>query len=103
VAVRGLLAFTAMVLAVNPFLRLICVALTVFQLILLARVIVSWLQLFGVRPPVGGPLRSLYDLLFDITEPVLQPIRRIVPPAGMFDLSVIVAFVIILVLQNVIC
>ena len=63
----------------------------------------SWLQLAGVRPPTSGPLRSVYDLLFDVTEPMLRPFRRIVPPAGMFDLSVIVAFIIIFVLQTAFC
>ena len=92
-----------MVAVTNPFLRVFCVALTVFWIVLLARVIMSWLEVFGVRPPVSGPLRSAYDLLHDVTEPVLQPLRRIVPPAGMFDLSVVVAFVVILVLQRAIC
>jgi YggT family protein len=87
----------------NPFLRVLCVALTVFEIVLLIRVVVSWLEVFGIRPPITGPLRSAYDLLHDVTEPVLRPLRRIVPPAGMFDLSVVVAFVIILVLQNAIC
>ena len=82
---------------------LICLVLTAFWLLLLVRVVLSWLQLAGVRPPTGGPLRSLYDLLFDVTEPVLTPLRRIVPPAGMFDLSVVVAFIIIFVLQTAFC
>jgi YggT family protein len=92
-----------MVAATNAVLNVICFALTVFWIVLLARVVVSWLEVFGIRPPVAGPLRAAYDLLFDVTEPVLRPLRRIVPPAGMFDLSVIVAFVIILVLQSAIC
>ena len=82
---------------------LLCLALTVFWIILLARVVLSWLQLAGLRPPTSGPLRAAYELLFDVTEPVLRPLRRILPPAGMFDLSVIVAFVIIFVLQSVLC
>jgi YggT family protein len=82
---------------------LICLVLTIFWVILLLRVALSWLQLAGVRPPTGGPLRVGYDLLFDVTEPVLRPLRRIVPPAGMFDLSVVVAFVIIFVLQTALC
>jgi len=82
---------------------LICLALTVAWLVLLARVVVSWLEFFGVRPPVGGPLRSAYDLLFAVTEPVLRPLRKVIPPAGMFDISVIVAFVIIFVLQVAFC
>lgn len=87
----------------NPIQSLVCLAFTVFTLILLARVVVSWLEAFGARPPVSGPLRSAYRLLFDLTEPVLVPLRRIVPPAGMVDLSVMVAFVIIFVLQRAIC
>ena len=92
-----------MVAATNAFLRLVCVALTVFEIVLLIRVVLSWLEVFGVRPPISGPLRSAYDLLHDVTEPVLRPLRRIVQPAGMFDLSVVVAFVIILVLRAAIC
>jgi YggT family protein len=82
---------------------LICLALTVAWLVLLARVVVSWLEFFGVRPPVTGSLRSAYDLLFAVTEPVLRPLRRVIPPAGMFDISVVVAFVIIFVLQVAFC
>ena len=83
--------------------RLICVALTIIWVILLVRVIMSWVQLAGWRPPATGPLRSAYDLLFDVTEPPLRALRRILPPAGMFDLSVVVAFIIIFVLQTAIC
>ena len=83
--------------------RLICVALTIIWLVLLVRVILSWVQLAGWRPPASGPLRSAYDLLFDVTEPPLRLLRRILPPAGMFDLSVVVAFIIIFVLQTAIC
>ena len=83
--------------------RLICLALTLIWVILLVRVILSWVQLAGWRPPATGPLRSAYDLLFDVTEPPLRLLRRILPPAGMFDLAVVVAFIIIFVLQAAIC
>jgi YggT family protein len=92
-----------MVAATSAFQRLICVALTVAWIILLARVVLSWLEFFGVRRPITGPLRTLWDLLFDVTEPIVRPLRRIVPPAGMFDLSIVVAFVVIFVLQRVFC
>jgi YggT family protein len=92
-----------MICTTNPFLRLLCIALMVYSLVLLIRVIVSWIELAGVRPPSTGPIRSGYELLFDVTEPALRPLRRVVPPAGALDLSVIVAFVIIFVLQNALC
>jgi YggT family protein len=87
----------------GPVGSLICLVLWLASLLLLIRVIVSWIALFGARPPVTGPLRTAYDLLFDVTEPMLKPIRAIVPPAGMFDLSVAVAFVIIFVLRIALC
>ncbi len=87
-------------IATNAFLNLISLALLVFWVLLLIRVVLSWLELAGVRPPASGPLRSGYELLMDVTEPVLKVIRRIVPPVGMFDISVVVAFIIVIVLQQ---
>jgi YggT family protein len=87
----------------SPLTSLICLALTLAWILLLIRVVVSWLEFFGVRRPIAGPLRTAYDLLFAVTEPMLRPLRRIIPPAGMFDMSVIVAFVIIFVLQVAFC
>jgi YggT family protein len=58
----------------------------------------SW---FPIRP--GTPAASIYSLLLDLTEPVLAPLRRIIPPAGMFDLSFMVLFIILIVLQRAVC
>jgi YggT family protein len=87
--------------------RLLCFALTAYSFVLLALVIVSFLQLAGVRLPSSGPGRAAVDLLDDVTRPVLDPLRRIVPPVGAggigLDLSVAVAFVILWVLRAAIC
>jgi YggT family protein len=80
-------------------MTLLCSVLWVATLLLLLRVVLSWLEFFGVRRPIVGPLRSAWDLLFTLTEPILRPLRKIIPPAGMFDISVVVAFVIIFVLR----
>jgi YggT family protein len=90
-------------LAANPIRELLCLLLVLAEILLLIRVIVSWAQFLGMRPPPTGPLRSAYDLLIDVTEVGLRPLRRIVPPAGMFDISVLVAFIVILVAQQVVC
>jgi YggT family protein len=88
----------------NPALDILCIVLTVYTIILFVRVIVSWASLFGFRPPLSGPLRTLLDLLDDVTEPVLRPLRALIPPiraGGMgIDLSIIVAFVILAVLRQ---
>jgi YggT family protein len=80
-------------------MTLLCAVLWVATLLLLIRVVLSWLEFFGVRRPIVGPMRTAWDLLFTVTEPILRPLRKIIPPAGMFDLSVVVAFVIIFVLR----
>lgn len=84
-----------------------CALISVYTLILLIRVIVSWTVAFGWRPPYSGPLRRGLDLLDNVTEPVLRPLRSLIPPvrAGPvgLDLSVLIAFVILAVLRTVVC
>jgi YggT family protein len=71
--------------------------LGVYLVILACRAVFSW---FPVRP--GTFLASINSLLFDLTEPVLRPVRKIIPPAGMFDLSFMVVFFVILILRSVV-
>lgn len=96
-----------MIAASSALLSVLCIVITVYWVILLARVILSWAMLFGFRPPLSGPLRAIIDLLDDVTEPVLKPLRGLIPPVragGMgLDLSIVVAFVILIVLQQVVC
>jgi YggT family protein len=92
-----------MLVALNPIAQVVCWALSVAWLLLLVRVIASLAELLGWRPPSTGGLRSAYDLLIEGTEVALRPIRRIVPPVGVLDISVLVAFVIIFVAQQVVC
>ena len=40
-------------------------------------------------------------LLFELTEPVLRPVRRVIPPVGMFDVSFMVVFFVLFFLQSV--
>ena len=71
--------------------------LLVYLVILGARAVFSW---FPVRP--GTFLASVNAVLFDLTEPVLRPVRRVIPPAGMFDLSFLVVFFAVMILRGVI-
>ena len=92
-----------MLAASNPLQTIVCLVLTVAWLLLLARVIVSWIVFAGWRPPSTGPVRSAYDLLNNVTDWAIRPLRKIVPPAGMFDMSVLVAFIIIFVARVAFC
>jgi YggT family protein len=62
------------------------------SLALLGRAILSWFD--------PGLRWTISRLLFDITEPFVAPIRRVVPSVGMIDLSFIVALVLLRVLER---
>ncbi len=78
----------------NIIKSILVYALNIYSLILLARVLISWID-----PAVNQPISRF---LVQLTEPVLAPIRRILPPAGSLDLSPLVAFLIIAVLSRLV-
>ncbi|HYL53229.1 MAG TPA: YggT family protein [Acidimicrobiia bacterium] len=79
-------------------MTVICAVVTAYMVVLFARAIMSW---FPVRP--GTSLASVYRVLLDLTEPVLAPLRRVIPPAGMFDLSFLVLFLALGILRTIVC
>jgi YggT family protein len=82
---------------------IVCFVLLAAMIILFIRVILDWVAFAGWRPPHSGPIRAALDAVTGVTEPPLRLLRRIVPPTGAFDLSVLVAFVALSVLRIVIC
>lgn len=75
----------------------LCSLIQVYIIVLFLRALFSWF------PPPSGGLATLYRILLDVTEPVLAPLRRVIPPAGAFDLSFLVLIVILYVLRARIC
>ena len=68
---------------------IVCQLANVYFLILIARMILSW---FPPSPPESG-MTQVKSIVFNLTEPVLAPVRRIVPPLGMFDMSFLVVII----------
>jgi YggT family protein len=87
---------------VSVALRIICILLMVFWFVMFVRIILSWFP-----PPSGGIGRTLYDLIYRVTEPVLGLVRGLLPPVRMgvvgLDLSPIIVFIAIFVLQQALC
>ena len=74
-----------------------CALITVYLVVLFLRAVFSWF------PPPQGGMATFYRILLDLTEPVLAPLRRVIPPAGMFDLSFTVLIVFMFILRSVVC
>jgi len=79
-------------------LQVICILLTIYWVILFARILLSWF-----RAPMSGVGRTLWDLIHDLTEPVLRLVRGLLPPVRMgamgLDLSPIIVFIALGVIQ----
>ncbi len=78
----------------NAFLSVLGLLLNLFQLILLARVLLSWFPQIDRHNPI---VRFIYD----ITEPVLAPIRQFVGPMSGLDISPLIVILIIFAIQTV--
>jgi YggT family protein len=66
---------------------------------LLAQIIISWLVMAGVRNEF---VFKLNRALVAVTEPFLRPLRRVVPRVGAFDLTYLVAFLVLALLRQAI-
>lgn len=65
---------------------------------ILGRVIMSWVIQMN---PTSSFIISAYRVLVQFTDPILMPIRKIVPPAGMFDLTPMVAIILLWLISEV--
>jgi len=65
----------------------ICKLISVYYVVLFGRIILSW---FPLQP--GTALASIASILYQLTEPVLGPVRRLMPSIGMIDISPIIVF-----------
>ena len=69
--------------------------LSLYVVVVFGRVVLSW---FPISP--GSAMAGVYGFLHQLTEPVLGPIRRILPPLGGFDLSPLVLIMAIYFVQG---
>ena len=76
------------------------IALNLYMYVIIANVIMSWLLAFNVVNYGNQFVRTLDDILRKLTEPVLAPIRRFMPNLGGIDISPIVVFLLIILLQG---
>jgi YggT family protein len=81
-------------------LQTLSMILTLVWWIFLIMIIMSWLISFNVINTRNQFVATVWRILNQVTEPILRPIRRIVPPVGGLDLSPIIVFVIIFFLQS---
>ncbi len=75
-------------------------ALNLYTWILIASAIFSWLYAFNVINSSNRFVEAIGRFLYNVTEPVLRPIRRIMPNLGGIDISPIIVLLIIFFLRS---
>ena len=81
-------------------LQTLSMILTLVWWVFLIMIIMSWLISFNVINTRNQFVAGLWRVVNSITEPILRPIRRVIPPVSGLDLSPIIVFVIIFFLQS---
>ncbi len=70
--------------------KLIDSVIDIYTWVVIASAIMSWLVAFGVVNVRNQFIRVVVDMLFRLTEPVLRPIRRMLPNLGGVDISPVI-------------
>jgi YggT family protein len=82
--------------------QLIDMVIQIYVFILLANVVLSWLVAFNVVNTSNRFVYSVGEALHRLTEPLLGPIRRILPNLGPVDISPIVLILLLYFVRNLI-
>ncbi len=85
---------------VGALVSIIIMVLQWIVWLVIAQAILSWLVAFNVINLHNRFVDGLYSLLNRITEPLLRPIRRVLPDLGGIDLSPMVLILVIIVIQR---
>jgi YggT family protein len=83
-----------------PIVKILYYVLNLYLWLIIISAVLSWLIAFGVVNTYNRTVAMIGDFLYRITEPVLRPIRSLLPNLGGIDLSPVVAILIIWLLQE---
>lgn len=86
----------------RALLDVILLVLRMYNYVIIAMAIMSWLLAFDVINFRNQVVRSVWNFLNGVTEPLLRPIRRLLPNLGGIDVSPIVLLLLLFLLEDII-
>jgi YggT family protein len=82
--------------------QILYILLSIIWWIIVIQAVMSWLIAFNVINTHNDLVRSIWQALDKITEPLYRPIRKILPDFGALDLSPLVVLLVLYILQTVV-
>ena len=86
----------------RSILDILLLVLQIYIWLLIAAAVLSWLVAFNVVNTRNQVVHMVGEMLYRLTEPLLRPIRQMLPNLGGIDVSPVILILIILFLENVI-
>jgi YggT family protein len=86
----------------KAILNVLILALDLYKFVIIVAAVMSWLIAFNVLNARNEVVRTIWNALVAMTEPALRPIRRYLPNTGGLDISPIVLFLLILLVEQII-
>ncbi|MGA7264128.1 MAG: YggT family protein [Stellaceae bacterium] len=82
------------------FLNLVSTVISIYIWLLIAQAVLSWLVAFGIVNRYNRVVATIGDFLWRVTEPLLRPIRRVLPDLGGIDISPVILILLLWFLRN---
>jgi YggT family protein len=82
------------------FVHLVSTVISIYIWLLIAQAILSWLVAFGIVNRYNRVVNTIGDFLWRVTEPLLRPIRRVLPDLGGIDVSPVILILILWFLRD---
>jgi YggT family protein len=86
----------------RSILYIILLVLDIYIWLLIAAAVLSWLIAFNVVNTRNQFVAMVADFLYRVTEPVLRPIRSVLPNLGGIDISPVVLILVIILIKDII-
>lgn len=86
----------------QALIEVLLIVIDIYIYLLVAMAILSWLIAFNVVNTRNRFVATVIDFLYRITEPVLRPLRRIIPSFGGIDITPAVLILLLIFLQRLI-
>ncbi|WP_129663262.1 YggT family protein [Phytoactinopolyspora endophytica] len=77
------------------------IALWLFFIALLVRLVVDWIQVFAREWQPKGPLLVVLEAVYTVTDPPLRAIRRVIPPLRIGSIALDLAFIVLIILVRI--